>query len=98
MKNYSYKDILNKRGAVMVLFAILLPVLFGFVGFGFDVGLLYMQKGKLQDIADATALAGAAHLGEKNDAVAKVVADSAKAVAPAAKEEETKAAEEEKND
>ena len=79
MKNYSYKDILNKRGAVMVLFAILLPVLFGFVGFGFDVGLLYMQKGKLQDIADATALAGAAHLGEKNDAVAKVVADFAKA-------------------
>ena len=79
MKNYSYKDILNKRGAVMVLFAILLPVLFGFVGFGFDVGLLYMQKGKLQDIADATALAGAAHLGEKNDAVAKAVADFAKA-------------------
>ena len=79
MKNYSYKDILNKRGAVMVLFAILLPVLFGFVGFGFDVGLLYMQKGKLQDIADATALAGAAHLGEKDDAVAKAVADFAKA-------------------
>ena len=79
MKNYSYKDILNKRGAVMVLFAILLPVLFGFVGFGFDVGLLYMQKGKLQDIADATALAGAAHLGEEGDAVAKAVADFAKA-------------------
>ena len=79
MKNYSYKDILNKRGAIMVLFAILLPVLFGFVGFGFDVGLLYMQKGKLQDIADATALAGAAHLGEKDDAVAKAVADFAKA-------------------
>lgn len=79
MKNYSYKDILNKRGAIMVLFAILLPVLFGFVGFGFDVGLLYMQKGKLQDIADATALAGAAHLGEEGDAVAKAVADFAKA-------------------
>lgn len=79
MKNYSYKDILNKRGAVMVLFAILLPVLFGFVGFGFDVGLLYMQKGKLQDIADATALAGAAHLGEEDDAVANAVAAFAKA-------------------
>ncbi len=53
----------SQRGAVIVLFALLLPVLFGFMGLGIDVGLAYVEKGKVQDIADAAALAGAVHLG-----------------------------------
>ena len=52
----------SQRGAVIVLFALLLPVLFGFMGLGIDVGLAYLEKGKVQDIADAAALAGAAKL------------------------------------
>ena len=36
----------------MVFFILLLPVLFGFMGFGVDFGLLYVSKGKLQDVAD----------------------------------------------
>lgn len=52
----------SQRGAVIVLFALLLPVLFGFMGLGIDVGLAYVEKGKVQDIADAAALAGAAKL------------------------------------
>ena len=51
-----------QRGAVIVLFALLLPVLFGFMGLGIDVGLAYVEKGKVQDIADSAALAGAAKL------------------------------------
>ncbi len=51
-----------QRGAIMVFFVILVPVLFGFMGLAIDFGLAYVQKGKLQDIADATALAAAAHL------------------------------------
>ena len=50
----------------MVFFILLLPVLFGFMGFGVDFGLLYVSKGKLQDVADAAALAGAAHIGEED--------------------------------
>ena len=52
----------SQRGAVIVLFALLLPVLFGFMGLGIDVGLAYVEKGKVQDIADSAALAGAAKL------------------------------------
>ena len=48
----------------MVLLAVLLPVLFGFIGFAIDIGLAYVEHGKMQDIADAAALAGAAHLSD----------------------------------
>ena len=62
-KDYLYTKFKSaQRGAVMVLFALLLPVLFGFMGLGIDVGLAYVEKGKVQDIADAAALAGAAKL------------------------------------
>ena len=66
-KNYLYTKFKNaQRGAIMVLFAVLLPVLFGFMGFSIDLGLAYVEKGKVQDIADAAALAGAAHLGDSD--------------------------------
>ncbi|MGM9561682.1 MAG: pilus assembly protein TadG-related protein [Phascolarctobacterium sp.] len=66
-KNYLYTKFKNaQRGAIMVLFAVLLPVLFGFMGFSIDLGLAYVEHGKMQDIADAAALAGAAHLGDSD--------------------------------
>lgn len=55
-----------QRGAIMVFFAILLPLLFGFMGLSLDVGLAYVEHGKVQDIADSAALAGAAHLSDSN--------------------------------
>ena len=69
----------SQRGAVIVLFALLLPVLFGFMGLGIDVGLAYVEKGKVQDIADSAALAGAAHLdaaGNYNGVVTKAAVQS----------------------
>lgn len=66
-KNYLYTKFKNaQRGAIMVLFAVLLPVLFGFMGFSIDLGLAYVEHGKMQDIADAAALAGASHLGDSD--------------------------------
>lgn len=64
MLGYDFNHKLHRceRGVVMVFYAILLPVLFGFMGLSLDAGLTYVEKGKLQDIADAAALAGAAHL------------------------------------
>ena len=64
MLGYDFNHKLHRceRGVVMVFFAILLPLLFGFMGLSLDAGLAYVEKGKAQDIADAAALAGAAKL------------------------------------
>lgn len=56
----------KQRGAIMVFFAILVPLFLGVIGLAVDAGFLYMQKAKLQDVADATALAGAGHLKDDN--------------------------------
>lgn len=55
------KSILLKqeRGAILVLTALLLPMLLGCIGIAYDVGTLYMHKARLQNMADAAALAGA---------------------------------------
>lgn len=69
-----------QRGVVMVFFAILLPLLFGFMGLSLDAGLAYVEKGKVQDVADAAALAGAAKLsanGNNNmDAIKVAIKDA----------------------
>lgn len=57
----------KQRGAIMVFFAILVPLFLGAIGLAVDAGFLYMQKARLQDVADATALAGAGHLNDGND-------------------------------
>jgi len=53
---------LRQRGAVAILAAIALPVLIGFAGLAIDSGRLYVQKGELQNAADACALAAAREL------------------------------------
>ncbi len=55
----SLQKLRNQHGAVFALTALLLPVLFGFMGLGYDVGNLYLHKARLQDTADAASLAGA---------------------------------------
>jgi len=40
------------------LTAVLLPVMLGFMGLGYDVGNLYMHKASLQHAADSAAYAG----------------------------------------
>ena len=57
----------SQRGAFMVFFAILVPFFLGMIGFAVDAGFVYMQKAKMQDIADAAALAGAARLNDGSD-------------------------------
>ena len=54
----------RRRGAIMVFFALLAPLLLGTIGFAIDSGYLYAQKGKLQDVVDAVVLSAAAHLKE----------------------------------
>lgn len=48
----------KERGAIFVLTAVLLPLMFGFLGFAYDVGNIYIHKARLQNVTDAAALAG----------------------------------------
>lgn len=55
----TWQALCQERGGIFVLTAILLPLMFGFIGLAYDVGNLYMHKARLQNVADAAALAGA---------------------------------------
>ena len=63
----------QKKGAVIALLALLLPILLGFTGLAVDIGRLYMEKGRLQNIADAAVLAGLAELKAQNKANGKLI-------------------------
>lgn len=53
------KFVRNERGSVMVLMALALTALIGFLAVVADVGLLYLNRTELVSMADAAALAGA---------------------------------------
>jgi Flp pilus assembly protein TadG len=53
---------LKRRGAVLIMFALSLAVIFGFLGLAIDVGRLYIARNEAQAFADAAALAGAVML------------------------------------
>jgi len=52
----------REKGQILVLMALSLPFLLGFVGFATDVGVLLVEKQKLQAAADSAAIAGVAEL------------------------------------
>lgn len=59
---------MNKnKGSVLITLALLLPLILMFTGLAVDTGSLYAQKAKLQNTADAAALAGATALQEKHE-------------------------------
>jgi Putative Flp pilus-assembly TadE/G-like len=53
----------NQAGVSAVIVAIVLPMLIGFGVLAVDVGYMYVTKNELQNVADASALAGARYLG-----------------------------------
>ena len=58
---------IKRRGQAMVLYALLMPLLFLFVGVGLDLGWYYLNVSRLQNAADAAALAGAQALVKTED-------------------------------
>jgi Flp pilus assembly protein TadG len=58
----SSERIRDERGQAVVLVALCMTVLMGFLGFAVDVGLLFIEKRKVQEAADIAAVAGAAEL------------------------------------
>ena len=52
----------TRQGAVLVLAAVLMTILFTFVAFSVDIGYVVVANAELQNAADAAALAGAASI------------------------------------
>lgn len=70
----------GQQGAILVLTAFLLPFIIAFTGMAVDFGNLYVQHQRLQNAADAAALAGAYNFKAENTtdiSAAKVNADKA---------------------
>ena len=60
-------DKMKQRGQVLALYGLLIPFLFLFVGVGIDLGWYYLNVSRLQNAADAAALAGAQTLVKEED-------------------------------
>lgn len=58
------KPAVHQRGAVLIWFVLMLPVLLGFAGLSLDMARMLLAKQELQHAADAAALAGAAALDD----------------------------------
>lgn len=52
----------RQRGAIALMYALLLPVMIGCVGLALDLGLLYLRVTQLQNAADSIAIAAAVKL------------------------------------
>ncbi|MCA8995401.1 MAG: VWA domain-containing protein [Planctomycetaceae bacterium] len=66
-----------RKGALVVVAAILLVVVFAFTAFTVDVGYMNLLKGELQNAADAAALAAAADLPDGQNAARTAATDIA---------------------
>lgn len=70
----------RQRGALLIMFALLLVSLLAFIGLALDVAQVYNRQTELQNLADAAALAAARSLTGTGDGVADAAAQ-ARAVA-----------------
>ena len=59
------KDHTSRRGATIVLVAILMTVIIGFAGVAIDLSRLYVMRAQLQTTADATAVSGIVEVKDK---------------------------------
>lgn len=67
----------EQKGSIAVLTAISLSALVGFSAIVIDIGILYMNRSQLINMADAAALAGVQELPGRSDAAQAVAADYA---------------------
>lgn len=74
------KSLNKQKGAITVLTALLFPLLLACTGMAVDIGRLYMEKSRLQNIADAAVLAGLAELKKNPETKDLIKIDSCKIV------------------
>lgn len=63
------QDKFRQKGAILVLTALALPMLICGTGLAVDLGNIYLQRARLQNAADAAALAGAHAYADNNEKV-----------------------------
>ena len=64
----------DERGVIIIMFALLLPIMIGFIGMGVEVAYWFQDRRDLQAAADAGALAGAYEVAEDRVSSAEAVA------------------------
>ncbi|MBN1395917.1 MAG: VWA domain-containing protein [Pirellulales bacterium] len=79
MKRQRSRDDKRRRGAVVVLTAVMLVMLLGFVAFAVDVGYIGMVRTQLQSAADSAALAAAGSSGESEAQIVQTAQEFANA-------------------
>ena len=67
LKRHKKFKFINQNGQTAVFFALLLPVLILFLFVVFDLGWLYLNKSRLQNAAEAAAIAGANKFSVESD-------------------------------
>ena len=55
--SFTYARRIKQKGAMFVMFALILPTMLLLMGLAIDMGILYVYRTKLQDVADATVMA-----------------------------------------
>lgn len=70
LKSLSLSKFLSQHGQVLIFNAVLVPFLLMFAGVGLDLGWYYLNVSRLQNAADAAAVAGAQALLEDEDFLA----------------------------
>ena len=75
----SFKKI-KQRGQSMIIFTLLMPVLIVFTGAGIDLGWYYFNVSRLQNAADAAALAGARALIDNDENFSEYDVDAVRLV------------------
>lgn len=71
LSNTSREKFFARRGQVMALFALLIPIILLFVGLTLDLGWYYLNVSRLQNAADAAAVAGARSIINNNSSKLK---------------------------
>jgi hypothetical protein len=71
----------DERGQTIILVALSLPILLGFIGIATDVGALFKDKRTLQTAADAAAIAGALNLPPGSTSITTAAQTAATAAA-----------------
>jgi Flp pilus assembly protein TadG len=66
----------SERGATLVMVAVVLVLLLTFVGLAVDVGAGYVERRRIQSVADAAALAGVQVLTDKRDVTNSDILDA----------------------
>ncbi len=67
----------NQKGGVIIVFALLLTALLGFVALGMEVGTWYLMRAEMSKAVDAAALAGAVNIASPNVNLAALAQDFA---------------------